>query len=130
MTIIAGYHSAPEGAAALRRAAEEAVLRRDSLVVVDISQPAHVDDRESLSAELEAVRQSLATEGLQFSLEPNSPLDPDDALIQAAQIHRAELIVIGLRHRSPMGKMLLGSYSQKVLLNADCAVLAVKATSS
>jgi nucleotide-binding universal stress UspA family protein len=128
MTIIAGYHAAPEGSAALRRAGEEAMLRRDSVLVVDISRPAHIDDSESLPAELETLRQSLGSAGLELSVEPPSPLDPDDALIQAAQLHQAELIVIGLRHRTPMGKMLLGSYSQKVLLKADCAVLAVKAT--
>jgi nucleotide-binding universal stress UspA family protein len=38
----------------------------------------------------------------------------------------AEAIVIGIRHRSAVGKMLMGSVAQRVLLDAPCPVIAVK----
>ena len=49
------------------------------------------------------------------------------SLVQIAEETKAELIVIGLRRRTPVGKLLLGSNAQRVLLEAGCPVLAVKA---
>ena len=40
----------------------------------------------------------------------------------------ADLLVIGLRRRSRVGKLVLGSVSQELLLGSSTAVLAVKAT--
>ena len=38
----------------------------------------------------------------------------------------ADMIVIGMRRRSPVGKLFLGSAAQDVLLNASVPVLAVR----
>ena len=48
-----------------------------------------------------------------------------DELLDLAGELDAELIVIGLRRRSAVGKLLLGSAAQNVLLNATVPVLAV-----
>jgi nucleotide-binding universal stress UspA family protein len=53
--------------------------------------------------------------------------DPSDDLIAVAEEVDADLIVIGLRRRTPVGKLILGSNAQQVLLDATCPVLAVKA---
>jgi nucleotide-binding universal stress UspA family protein len=56
-------------------------------------------------------------------------LDPAEDLLKVAEEVSAELIIIGLRRRSPVGKLILGSNAQRILLDAPCPVLAVKAGS-
>ncbi|WP_344802475.1 universal stress protein [Microlunatus ginsengisoli] len=116
-TIVVGYSSKPEGRAALQRAVTEAKLRGSSLIVVHTSSSEELDD---LSTE-------LAGSGVPYEIQATSDaLDPAEELIAAASTSAAEFIVIGLRKRSPVGKLLLGSNAQRVLLDAACPVLAVK----
>ena len=52
--------------------------------------------------------------------------EPAEDLISIAESSDADLIVIGLRRRTPVGKLILGSNAQRILLDAPCPVLAVK----
>jgi nucleotide-binding universal stress UspA family protein len=116
--IVVGYSAKPEGRAALQRALSEAKLRGAALVVVDTSSAVETGD---LAAE-------LAASGVGYEI--RIPADANDAaeeLIRTAETTDADFIVIGLRRRSPVGKLLLGSNAQRVLLDAACPVLAVKA---
>ena len=58
---------------------------------------------------------------------PPSGTRAADEILRIAADRGADLIVIGLRRRSPVGKLFLGSTAQQMLLDAPCAVLAVKA---
>ena len=83
-----------------------------------------VANRDALAA-LEA---RLKSEGLETTVRDYvRGNDPADDLIEVAEKEGAALIVIGLRRRSPVGKLLMGSNAQEILLQADCPVLAVKA---
>lgn len=115
--IVVGYSSRPEGRAALARALVEAELRGSELIVLHTAE----DDVLQLRAELDAT-------GQPYELRPSDDaLDPAEDLIVTAEDAGAAFIVIGLRRRSPVGKLLLGSNAQRVLLDASCPVLAVKA---
>jgi nucleotide-binding universal stress UspA family protein len=129
--IVVGYVPKPEGDAALRRAAQEATLRGASLVIVNSHRGGReFDEGEAVSveAELDKVREQLTAAGVQFEIRQLvRGADPADDLVAVAEEVSADFIVIGLRRRSPVGKLILGSNAQRVLLDATCPVLAVKA---
>ncbi|WP_370619358.1 universal stress protein [Mumia sp. Pv 4-285] len=132
-TIVVGYVPKPEGHAALARAVEEAKLRGAQLVVVNSHRGGRdFDDEDAVKTEeqLAEVRGRLADSGVESEVRQLvRGMDPADDLIKVADEVGAEFIVIGLRRRSPVGKLILGSNAQRVLLDATCPVLAVKATS-
>lgn len=130
-TVVVGYVPKPEGRAALARAVEEARLRDCSLVVVNSHRGGHDFDREAatvVESEVGEVDAELAGSGVDYTVRQLvRGLEPAEDLVQIADEVDAQLLVIGLRRRSPVGKLILGSNAQRVLLDAPCPVLAVKA---
>ncbi len=131
MAIVVGYVPKPEGRAALRRAAEEARFRGLRLVVVSSSRGGREVGGEQAArydAELTEIGRQLTAAGLEHEVrQPVRGDDPADTLITVAEEVAADFIVIGLRRRTPVGKLILGSNAQRILLDAPCPVLAVKA---
>ncbi len=129
--IVVGYVPKAEGQAALRLAAEEAKLRGSSLVVVNSHRGGREFDRDEAAeseSQLEEVRHQLKDAGVEHEIRQLvRGMDPAEDLINVAGEVSADFIVIGLRRRSPVGKLILGSNAQRILLDAPCPVLAVKA---
>jgi len=130
-TIVVGYVPKPEGKAALKRAVEEAKLRGSRLVVVNSHRGGREFDRDDAiesESQLTEVQTVLNDAGVEHDVRQLvRGMDPAEDLVNVAAEVDAELIVIGLRRRSPVGKLILGSNAQRVLLDAPCPVLAVKA---
>lgn len=131
MAIVVGYVATKEGRAALTRAAEECVLRGSKLVVISSHRGGKdfdADEARRFEEELANVTSMLSEKGLQHEVRQLvRGNDPAEDLIAVAEEENAEFIVIGLRRRSPVGKLILGSNAQRILLDASCPVLAVKA---
>jgi nucleotide-binding universal stress UspA family protein len=53
---------------------------------------------------------------------------PADALMEQATSCGADLIVVGSQGRSAIGRLILGSVSRKVVIEADCSVRLARAT--
>ena len=130
MTIVVGFVPTKEGRAALNRAVEEARMRRSRLVVINSDRGGRdFDDESSQAAEAELQRVTDELRGDGLALEVRQLVrgnEPAEDLISVANETDADLIVIGLRRRTPVGKLILGSNAQRILLDAPCAVLAVK----
>jgi len=129
MVIVVAYVPKPEGRAALHRGIEEARLRNARLVVLNSAKgDAYVDPHFASVQDLEIVKSQLDGAGVEHELrQPVRGKEAADEVVELAEETGAELIVIGMRRRSPVGKLVLGSTAQRVLLDARCPVLAVKA---
>ena len=128
MTVVVGYIPAELGEAALTAAVEEARRRGTQLVAVNTTRADRlVDARYAHDAQAEALESRLAASGVPFLVRrfTSTELAADD-LLRVAEDVGAELIVIGVRRRTPVGKLLMGSTAQSVVLDAACPVLAVK----
>lgn len=124
LTILVGYTRTPEGDAALTAATREAGLSGDRILVLNVGERPGQSSPSAL-AHLEPV---LHEAGVEYELRQQSRgLSAADELLATAQAEAVDLIVIGLRRRTPVGKFLLGSNAQRILLDAECPVMAVKA---
>lgn len=131
MAVVVGYVATKEGRAALRRAAEECELRHTKLIVINSQRGGKdfdADEAAKFEEELEIVQTKLSKLGLEHEVRQLiRGNEPAEDLISVAEEENAEFIVIGLRRRTPVGKLILGSNAQRILLDATCPVLAVKA---
>lgn len=132
MRIVTGFRRDAEGRAAVTRAIAEARLRDAELIVVHSMRGGERDELEHVLTyrdEFETLERELETSGVLYRLvEYARGNSPAEDLIAVTVDQGADLIVIGIRRRSAVGKLVLGSNAQDVLLNAPCPVLAVKAS--
>jgi nucleotide-binding universal stress UspA family protein len=131
MTVAVAHQSSPTGTVALQHGAREASLRSTNLVVLNVVESLDLDSEEALRRGLsEHIQQVLDTAGhtgltweLRLSAEDENVAE---AIVEEARKLDAELLVIGARRRSPLGKFLLGSATQSIILDAPMPVLVVK----
>ena len=133
MTVVVGYVPDASGYLAVTEAVRETRWRETDVVVVNVvdsvgyTRPTAADE-----LDLDALTARLDSEGVPHRIRH---LDigsgtASDAILRVAEEVDAELLVVGIHRRSPVGKVLLGSNAQRILLNATCPVLAVRAEST
>lgn len=126
MPIVVAYADTDPGRSAVRTALEEGALRGYDVVLVPAVRDAPTPDPAAVSADWPDQTAALEAAGGKLLVEAGDLRDPSDAVVQTAQRLDAAMIVLGLRQRTPVGKLLLGSTAQRILLDATCPVLAVK----
>jgi nucleotide-binding universal stress UspA family protein len=132
MSVVLAYVPTPEGDAAFVAAVEEAERRGSDVVVVNVTRPANQDDAPFTEEQvLDAVQARFRAAGVESDVRQlPSGTDIAEAVIEVAGETAAEVVVIGLRRRTALGKLVMGSTAQRLLLGLDCPVLAVKAPRS
>ena len=132
MTVaVAHQASSSTRAIALQEAAREAQRRGEELAVLHVVESLDLDIedayRHSLDDEVAGALAEVGATGLSWQLHlATAPHDVADTLLELTEKAGAGLLVIGARRRSPVGKALLGSVTQTLILRADVPVLVVK----
>jgi nucleotide-binding universal stress UspA family protein len=135
MKILTGLLDTPEGRAALDAAAEEARVRDGELLLVAFVPSPHdrqasttyARDVDASTSRAEQAAERLRADGLRVHVHvPVGPQSPAEAVLRVAEEEDVDLVVIGLRRRSRVGKLVMGSNAQDILLGTGAAVLAVK----
>ena len=129
MTIVVGFTPTAAGRAALLAAAGAARKEDQPLVVVNSSRgDALSDPGFAQEADLEWARATLEEAGVSFDIRQSvRGREASDEVLAVLEEVDAELCVIGIRRRTAVGKMLMGSNAHRILMDAPCPVLAVKA---
>ncbi|GAA2100860.1 universal stress protein [Brevibacterium salitolerans] len=130
MTILVGFTPKPQGHAAVAFAVQEAKLRDERLLVVNAGLGQQVIEEPGIAKkdELDQLRATLDESGVEFELRQN--LRGNDSAEELLALEREDpsisMIVIGSRKRSAVGKLIMGSTAQRVILGAEVPVVSVK----
>lgn len=130
MTVVVAYSPDVYGEAALAAGIEQAQAGGERLVVVNATRGDAYVDRRFAGEDLVAdVRRRLADAGLDGEVRQDVVADVSGAVIAAVESEGARLVVVGVKHRSPVGKAIMGSVAQQVILDSPVPVLSVKPAS-
>ena len=124
MTILVGYTRTAEGGAALRHGIEAAGSTGKPLAIFPLG------DRNEAGSSAEDPALQAAREGgaTLLARDPEGRHGAEELLDSAAETGAA-LVVIGVRTRSRVSKIILGSDAQSIILGSPVPVLTVKAAS-
>lgn len=123
MTIAVAFRPDDFGRAALDWAAAEARTRQDSLLIINVTRDEPADAR---GHHLRDVTSALEADGVPYELRQVEGDDIAGAVLFEVEQAAAALLAIGVRPRSPVGKALMGSVAQSILLDSHVPVVAVK----
>lgn len=128
MTIVIGYVPSPVGEAALAAGLAEASAHGDDVVILNSPRRRSTVDGELIDeAAADGLVARATTAGVSATVDHAEHGDDLVETFQAVVARTsARLVVIGLRRRSPVGKLVTGSDAQRLLLDLDVPILAVK----
>ncbi|MFC8178374.1 MULTISPECIES: universal stress protein [Nocardiaceae] len=125
MSVVVVHNQSDEGRSALTAGVREAQSRGTELVVIHALSGS--PEPRAQAQEVAAVETAVHALAPGARVEVGAP-DPDSTSTLLALVDKvdAELVVIGSRHRSAVGKFLMGQTVQRLLLEIPVEILLVK----
>lgn len=130
MTILVAYVSRPEGQAALDTAIAMSKERNEPLLVVNAGPGGQQEDPSLVLAyEVERLEGLMASQQVKGEFKQFvRGKDAVEEINDLVDSHDISMLVIGLRKRTAVGKLIMGSVAQEILMTVSCPVLCVKAS--
>lgn len=117
MSVAVAVTDSPEGRTALENAVAEARALDTGLLLINLTLHDFTDDEIPRNLEVKLINRS-----------GRGDRDPVTAVLDELRDHVAEVdrLVLGVRSRSRVGKVLLGSVAQRLILRSPVPVLTVR----
>jgi len=134
MSVAVAHHTRSSSALALEEGARQAAYRGTDLVVIHVVESLDNDiaeaNRAGISDAVEKALEATSVPDLRWDVRlvpgGRDVADVSSAILRAVGDLGPDVLVIGARRRSPVGKAFLGSVAQNLILDADVPVLVVK----
>ena len=131
MSVVVAHQASATGRLIIEEAAKGASLRHTSMSVVHVAEGVDIDMIEDqkmrLRNEITNVLEGANWPDVEWTLQVATGVDVAETVLNHIDGADVELLVIGARRRSPVGKLIMGSVTQSILLRANVPVLVVKA---
>ena len=124
--ILVAYVPSATSEAALAYAFQEAGVHDASLIVLASEKAVNASKGMAVTDERPLTERLMAS-GIPFELRTVPKRDdPADDILEVIEAEDVDLVVLGIRRRTPIGKILLGSTSQRVVMESPAPVVLVK----
>ncbi|MGD2099958.1 MAG: universal stress protein [Desulfobacterales bacterium] len=130
MKFLAGYSGSPLDERVLKQAQKHAnVFNADVYIVTSLEQSSALEKVEidKAEGELEYLRTPFNIDDINCETFVSvNYLSAGEDLVQFAKDNDIDMMFIGIKKTSKVGKLVFGSTAQYILLNAPCPVVAVR----
>ncbi len=122
-----GYYVSKDAVSLAVKHAEAFNASVDIVTMLEKGHALHLDDMEKADNALEEAKNAFDARSIPCRTRViTNDLSAGENLVAFAQDHDIDMVIIGIKRRSKVGKILLGSTAQYVILKAPCPVLTIQ----